>query len=59
MYVFVSDRLDDNLATTSAEDAEEFDLGIGITSEANGVVRRETRSRDEEHRAAKFPSTGG
>ena len=57
MRVFVSDRRDDNLATASAQDAEKFDVGIGITAEANGVVRRETRRGDEQHRTAELPST--
>ena len=56
MHVLVSDRRDDNFATASAQDTEEFNVRIGITAEANGVVRRETRSADEEHRTAEFSS---
>ena len=56
MHVLVSDRRDDNFATASAQDTEEFNVRIGITAEANGVVRRETRNTAEEHRTAEFSS---
>ena len=54
--MFVSDRRHDYLATATAQDAEALNLGVGITAQANGVVRRETGRRDKEQRAAKESS---
>ena len=54
--MFVSDRRYDYLATDTAQDAEALDLGVGIAAEANGIVRRDTGSRDEEQGTAKSSS---
>ena len=55
-YCVFSDRRYDYLATDTAQDAEALDLGVGIAAEANGIVRRDTGSRDEEQGAAKSSS---